>query len=160
MNTIPSDPVDIPLPADLTAAQARAALSQASSDQLVTPRDLRLLTGFVAGVGVIVGAILYLSWATLSVGNPGGFAISMSLYAAALALLLVIKSRARAIPRGFRRTYNIGFAVTMTAYCTGILWIFGHQSPWPSASVVIPMSIVTAVPCLIAAALVHRTARA
>ncbi len=160
MNGVPSDRPGSPLSSDITAEQARSALDVASGVSLVTSRDLRVLVAFVAGVGLIVAAILYLSWATLSVGNNVGFAISMSLYAVALALLLAIKSRARAIPRGFQRIYNIGFVATMTLYAIGIGWIFSHQSPWPSASVVVWMSIVTALPCFIAAALVQRMARA
>jgi hypothetical protein len=146
-------------PNEVSAAQARAALEQASTTTPVTARDLTLLSAFVAGVGLIVGAILYLSWATLSVGNSVGFIISMSSYAAALALLLAVKSRARAIPRGFQRIYNGGFVTTMTLYAVGIAWIFGHQSPWPSQAVVLAMSVVTALPCLVASIVVHRRAR-
>ena len=40
----------------------------------------------------------------------------MSSYCAALALLLAVKARARAIPRGFQRVYNAGFVTTMTLY--------------------------------------------
>ena len=102
---------------------------------------------------------IFLSWATLSVVNNVGFIISMSSYAAALALLLAVKSRARAIPRGFQRIYNAGFVTTMTLYAAGIAWIFGHQSPWPSQAVVLAMSVVTALPCLVASIVVHRRAR-
>ncbi len=146
-------------PNEVSAAQARAALEQASTTTPVTARDLTLLSAFVAGVGLIVGAILYLSWATLSVGNNVGFAISMSSYCAALALLLAVKARARAIPRGFQRVYNAGFVTTMTLYAAGIAWIFGHQTPWPSQSVVLAMSVVAALPCVIASVVVHRRAR-
>lgn len=146
-------------PRPISAAQARAALDQASGATLVTARDLGMLSIFVAGVGVIVGAILYLSWATLSVGNNVGFIISMSCYCAALALLFAVKTRARAIPRGFQRIYNAGFVTTMTMYAAGIAWIFSHQSPWPSQPVVIAMSVVVALPCLFASVVVHRRAR-
>ena len=105
---------------------------QAGAPTPSTVRDLTLLSAFVAGAGLIVGAILYLSWATLSVGNNVGFAISMSSYCAALALLLAVKARARAIPRGFQRVYNAGFVTTMTLYAAGIAWISAHQAPWPA----------------------------
>lgn len=145
-----------------TPDQARAALAEATSAHVVSRRDITALTVFVGGVGVIVAAILFLSWATLSVGNVAGFAASMGGYAVALGLLLLVKARAASVPRGFRRIYNIGFATTMTLYVASIGWIFAHQSPWPTASLVLALCIVTALPCLVAAFVVqakHRVAR-
>ena len=62
--------------------------------------------------------------------------------------------------RGFQRIFNIGFATTMTLFGPWLGVVFGQQSPLPCASVVVWMSIVTALPCFIAAALVQRMARA
>ena len=59
----------------------------------------------------------------------------------------------------FQRVYNAGFVTTMTLYAAGIAWIFGHQAPWPSQSVVLAMSVVAALPCVIASVVVHRRAR-
>lgn len=142
-----------------TPQQARAAIDEAGAARLVSRADARALTVFVAGVGLIVGAILYLSWLTLSVGNVVGFAVSMSAYAAALGLLLVVKARAQSLPRGFGRAYNAGFVTTMTLYASCLAWVFGHQDPWPSATVVVIMSAVVALPCLVAATVVHRLGR-
>ena len=104
-------------------------------------------------------AVMTYQGAMQAVGNNVAFIISLSSYAAALALLHAVKSRARAIPRGFQRIYNAGFVTTMTLYAAGIAWIFGHQSPWPSQAVVLAMSVVTALPCLVASIVVHRRAR-
>ena len=56
-----------------TPQQARSALDEAGEARLVSRADVRALTIFVAGVGLIVGALLYLSWLTLSGGNVVGF---------------------------------------------------------------------------------------
>jgi peptidoglycan biosynthesis protein MviN/MurJ (putative lipid II flippase) len=142
-----------------TPQQARSALDEAGEARLVSRADVRALTIFVAGVGLIVGALLYLSWLTLSGGNVVGFVVSMSSYAVALALLFIVKARAQSLPRGFGRAYNAGFVTTMTLYASCIAWVFGHQDPWPSATVVVILSAVVALPCLVAATVVHRLGR-
>ena len=85
-------------------------------------------------------------------GDPGHRAV-------ALALLFIVKARAQSLPRGFGRAYNAGFVTTMTLYASCIAWVFGHQDPWPSATVVVILSAVVALPCLVAATVVHRLGR-
>lgn len=145
-----------PLP---SREEALAQISSAEASTLLTERDRALHVWFSAGVGLAVALVLVLCWWTASRGNTAGLIASLLAYGAVLAALFLVKGRAMASPRGFKRVYNAGLAVTMTAYAVSIAWVFAHQDPWPPAGLVVTLAVLTAIPSMVAAVVIDRRSR-
>jgi biotin transporter BioY len=139
--------------------EARAQLQAAGATRVVRDADRRLLVGFTAALGVLVGSILALSWWTLSQRNTAGFAASFAGYAAVLTLLLGLQRRANAAPRGFGTVYRRGLALTMALYAIGVAWFSARSEDPAPGAVFLPYCALVAVPCLVAAVLIDRRAR-
>lgn len=139
--------------------EARARLALVDSASLATSRDRSLHVAFSGGIGIAVAVLLVLCWWMASHDNRLGLWLSIAGYGVVLALMFVLKGRAQAAPRGFTRVFNRGLGLTMTLYAVGIAWVFGHQDPWPTVTVVLGLAVVVAMPSLVAAVRIVRMGR-
>ncbi len=101
-----------------------------------------------AGVGVLIAAVLAVSWAFAGHNNLA-FALSFAAYGISLGLLIAWqRSHQHVFQRGFGRAYRNAFLVTMVLYAFGIAWLIRHVG-WV---IITPYCVLVALPMLIAAA--------
>ena len=108
-----------------------------------------------AGVGIRLAAVLAISWA-FAAHNLLAFWLSFAAYAISLTLLIVWQRRhQRVFQRGFGRTYQRSFAVSLVLYGFGVAWLIRHVN-W---MIITPYCMIVALPMLIAATRLARRSR-
>lgn len=131
----------------LSPEQARQQLGEATDRAQLARSHAAVGAGFTGGVAIVVAATL--AAVTVWRGSPVGLAISMGIYAVALALLGWWYVRNfRISDRRWRQRYLWGFGLTMLLYTVGIFWV---SFAFPGWAIFAPYCVLVAVPGLVAA---------
>lgn len=132
---------------EISPDQARQQLGEAA-DRAELPRtDAAVGAAYTGGIAVVVAATL--AAVTHWRESPAGVAISMGIFAVALALLVGWHARRfRIADRRWRRRYLLGFGLTMALYTAGIFW---EAFAFPGWAVFAPFCVLVAVPGVVAA---------
>jgi hypothetical protein len=137
----------------LTPDEARQQLSEADSLGSSTNADARIGALTTAGVGLLIGVALAISFA-FNHHRPAALALSFAAYGLALTLLMTWhRKHFRVATRGWGRLYTASFLATMLLYVVGIGWVVAGSFSW---LVVGPYCLLVAVPMLVAAARMAR----
>lgn len=149
------------------AAQARAALEQASNAELTTDRDRRVHGLATAGFGLVMG--LYVAAYRLADGHGSVEGALMGLYVVTLLGLAAWQKRAAGtVPRNARSIGYLGLAASAALMIVSVIWLNVRQGDARTAGlpdqvdawwVYVVAAVVTALPTLVAGHLIRRAPR-
>ena len=132
----------------LTPEEARDQLAAADTLATTSGRDARIGAFTTAGVGVLVGAFLFITTVFVAT-NPMAFAIGATVYVLALVGLMSWHNRqVQVAKRGWNRRHFASFVFTVALFFIGLTWATIGSPP---VAVFAPYCVLVALPMVFAA---------